>query len=321
MMDTVDFHLRFPEPDFKDLPWHRHLSDWEGICDRLEEAPSGVHRHPVLFVSYSGILYALKELPGETAKVLKDGWLRTGDVGNMNARGYVTITDRKKDMILVSGFNVYPNEIEGVVAMHPGVLECAAIGVPDEHSGEAGLRTVEVGESRRRTAPGLLARHPDKKHAVNLSPKAEDTLLQTLKSDSQKARRNAVVVLGCFRVAAAVPSLTGLLTDRDLREDALEAIVRIGGESALGELTTYCRDSDPLVRRAAVEAIAALGTERGMKAILPLLSDPAEDVRMEAALALARFKSNEEARRALERVGITSGRLHEIAEWVVGRKN
>jgi long-chain acyl-CoA synthetase len=55
----------------------------------------------------------------------------------MDARGYVTITDRKKDMILVSGFNVYPNEIEGVVAMHAGVLECAAVGVPDDKSGEA----------------------------------------------------------------------------------------------------------------------------------------------------------------------------------------
>ena len=52
--------------------------------------------------------------------MLHDGWLKTGDVGNMNAKGYVTITDRKKDMILVSGFNVYPNEIESVVAMHPG---------------------------------------------------------------------------------------------------------------------------------------------------------------------------------------------------------
>jgi long-chain acyl-CoA synthetase len=75
--------------------------------------------------------------PGETAKVLQDGWLKTGDIGHMNAEGYFTITDRKKDMILVSGFNVYPNEIENVVATHPGVLECGAVGVPDERSGEA----------------------------------------------------------------------------------------------------------------------------------------------------------------------------------------
>ncbi|MBL8515609.1 MAG: long-chain-fatty-acid--CoA ligase [Betaproteobacteria bacterium] len=76
--------------------------------------------------------------PDETAKVMfDDGFFRSGDIGVMEANGYIKIVDRKKDMILVSGFNVYPNEIEDVVAMHPGVMECAAVGVPDEHSGEA----------------------------------------------------------------------------------------------------------------------------------------------------------------------------------------
>jgi long-chain acyl-CoA synthetase len=76
--------------------------------------------------------------PDETAKVMTpDGYFKSGDVGVMDERGYVTIVDRKKDMILVSGFNVYPNELENVIAAHPGVLECACIGVPDEHSGEA----------------------------------------------------------------------------------------------------------------------------------------------------------------------------------------
>jgi long-chain acyl-CoA synthetase len=74
--------------------------------------------------------------PDETAKVLREGFLHTGDVGIMDEKGFIRIVDRKKDMILVSGFNVYPNEIEQVVAMHPGVLEVAAIGVPDQHSGE-----------------------------------------------------------------------------------------------------------------------------------------------------------------------------------------
>jgi long-chain acyl-CoA synthetase len=75
--------------------------------------------------------------PDETAKVLdKEGFLHTGDIGVMDEQGFIRIVDRKKDMILVSGFNVYPNELEQVVAMHPGVLEVAAIGVPDEHSGE-----------------------------------------------------------------------------------------------------------------------------------------------------------------------------------------
>src|SRR5881394_162151 len=75
--------------------------------------------------------------PDETAKVISaDGFFATGDIGVMDEKGYVRIVDRKKDMILVSGFNVYPNEIEAVVAALPGVLECAAIGVPDERSGE-----------------------------------------------------------------------------------------------------------------------------------------------------------------------------------------
>jgi long-chain acyl-CoA synthetase len=75
--------------------------------------------------------------PDETAKVLgQDGFLHTGDIGIMDDKGFIRIVDRKKDMILVSGFNVYPNEIEQVVATHPGVLECAVIGVADEHSGE-----------------------------------------------------------------------------------------------------------------------------------------------------------------------------------------
>ena len=76
--------------------------------------------------------------PEETAKVMTaDGFFRSGDIGIMDEKGHTRIVDRKKDMILVSGFNVYPNEIEGVVMMLPGVLECAAVGVPDEHSSEA----------------------------------------------------------------------------------------------------------------------------------------------------------------------------------------
>jgi long-chain acyl-CoA synthetase len=75
--------------------------------------------------------------PDETAKVmLPGGWLRTGDIGRMDERGYVFIEDRKKDMILVSGFNVYPNEVEAIAAGHPGILEVAAVAQADEHSGE-----------------------------------------------------------------------------------------------------------------------------------------------------------------------------------------
>jgi long-chain acyl-CoA synthetase len=74
--------------------------------------------------------------PDETEKVMFGDWLRTGDIGRMDDKGFVYIEDRKKDMILVSGFNVYPNEIESVVAEHPGVLEVAAVAQPDENSGE-----------------------------------------------------------------------------------------------------------------------------------------------------------------------------------------
>ncbi|MDQ2821922.1 MAG: long-chain-fatty-acid--CoA ligase [Pseudomonadota bacterium] len=74
----------------------------------------------------------------ETAQSMtEDGFFKTGDIGIMDERGYTRIVDRKKDMIIVSGFNVYPNEVEGVVAAHPGVLECAVVGVPDANSGEA----------------------------------------------------------------------------------------------------------------------------------------------------------------------------------------
>ncbi len=75
--------------------------------------------------------------PDETAKTMHDGWLLTGDIAVMDPDGYFRIVDRKKDMVVVSGFNVYPNEIEECLSKHPGILECAVIGVPDEASGEA----------------------------------------------------------------------------------------------------------------------------------------------------------------------------------------
>ncbi len=94
--------------------------------------------------------------PDETAKVLTaDGWLRTGDMGFMDPRGYFKITDRKKDMIIVSGFKVFPNEIEDVVMMHPGVLEAAAIGVKDPKSGEA-VKVIVVKKDTELTEQALL---------------------------------------------------------------------------------------------------------------------------------------------------------------------
>jgi long-chain acyl-CoA synthetase len=89
-------------------------------------------------VSGPQVMKGYWQRPDETALILsKDGWLKTGDIGVMDDEGFIKIVDRKKDMILVSGFNVYPNEIEDVIATHPKVLEVAAVGVPDEHSTEA----------------------------------------------------------------------------------------------------------------------------------------------------------------------------------------
>ncbi len=95
--------------------------------------------------------------PDETAKVMtQDGYLRTGDIARVDERGYVTIVDRQKDMIIVSGFNVYPNEIEDVVMSHPGVHEVGAIGVPDQKSGEA-VKIVVVRKDPALTDVELIA--------------------------------------------------------------------------------------------------------------------------------------------------------------------
>jgi len=94
--------------------------------------------------------------PDETRKVFTtDGFLKTGDIATIDARGYVYILDRKKDMILVSGFNVYPNEVEAAVMQHPDVLEVAAVGVPDEHSGEA-VKLFVIRKNNRLTEEALL---------------------------------------------------------------------------------------------------------------------------------------------------------------------
>jgi long-chain acyl-CoA synthetase len=95
--------------------------------------------------------------PAETAHAMTaDGYFKTGDIGTMDARGYIRIVDRKKDMINVSGFNVYPNEIENVVMMHEGVVECAVVGVPDRKSGEA-VKLYVVRRDERLKAQQLIA--------------------------------------------------------------------------------------------------------------------------------------------------------------------
>ena len=97
------------------------------------------------------------QLPDETENVmLPDGFIRTGDIAQIDEKGFVHIVDRKKDMILVSGFNVYPNEIEEVVQSHPDVLEAGVVGVPDPKSGEA-VKLVVVKKDPDLTSEDLIA--------------------------------------------------------------------------------------------------------------------------------------------------------------------
>ena len=106
------------------------LAPWNGLDPREEHTGEICIRGPQVMAGYW-----LR--PDETANAMRDGWLLSGDLGHMDLDGFVYITDRKKDMILVSGFNVYPNEIEEVLSGCPGVMECAAVGVPDAKTGEA----------------------------------------------------------------------------------------------------------------------------------------------------------------------------------------
>lgn len=89
-----------------------------------------------LFIKGPQVMQGYWQRPDETARSLSDGWLATGDIAQMDDEGYLEIVDRKKDMILVSGFNVYPNEVEATIAEHPGVIDTAVVGVPDDETGE-----------------------------------------------------------------------------------------------------------------------------------------------------------------------------------------
>ena len=117
------------------------------IDDQGREVPLGEPGE--IAIKGPQVMQGYWQRPDETALVMTpEGFFKSGDVGEMDARGYIKIVDRKKDMIVVSGFKVFPNEIEGVVASHPGVLECAVIGVPDAGSGEAVMLFVVRKDSR-----------------------------------------------------------------------------------------------------------------------------------------------------------------------------
>jgi len=127
------------------VPFHRNKRDSIGVpAPGTDVRIVDTDGHDVatgvageLLVRGPQVMIGYWQRPDETARVLKDGWLATGDVAVADDDGYLYIVDRKKDMILVSGFNVYPNEVEAVIASHPGVAEVAVVGTPDETSGEA----------------------------------------------------------------------------------------------------------------------------------------------------------------------------------------
>ena len=135
--------------------------------------------------------------PEATAEVLDaEGWFKSGDIAVIDPDGFVRIVDRKKDMIIVSGFNVYPNEIEDVIMAHPKVANCAVIGVPDERSGEAVKLFIEEKERSRRksTADGykwLLERFPFK---GQLSDIASSDLARTLKAIKSRSTYDHALV-------------------------------------------------------------------------------------------------------------------------------
>lgn len=94
--------------------------------------------------------------PGETAQVLRDGWLLTGDMGRMDSDGFFYVVDRKKELILTGGYNVFPREVEEVLYGHPAVAEAATIGVPDAHRGEVVKAFLVLKEGQRATADDII---------------------------------------------------------------------------------------------------------------------------------------------------------------------
>jgi long-chain acyl-CoA synthetase len=119
--------------------------------DEVEDGDAGeiVIRGPNVFAGYW-------RRPEETRASLRDGWLRTGDVAYRDDDGYLHIVDRTKDIIIVSGFNVFPSEVEDTIASHPSVAECAVLGVPDERTGEAVKALVVVRPGERVTEEEIL---------------------------------------------------------------------------------------------------------------------------------------------------------------------
>jgi acyl-CoA synthetase (AMP-forming)/AMP-acid ligase II len=119
--------------------------------------------------------------PDKTAEAIIDGWLHTGDLGHIDSEGYLHITDRKKDVIISGGFNVYPSEVEQVIWSHPAVMDCAVIGVPDDQWGEAVKAVVELRGGMTATPEELIALCKDRLGSVK-APKSVDFIAELPRS-------------------------------------------------------------------------------------------------------------------------------------------
>jgi acyl-CoA synthetase (AMP-forming)/AMP-acid ligase II len=129
--------------------------------------------------------------PELTAEAVKDGWLHTGDLARVDSRGYIYIVDRKKDMIVSGGFNVYPNEVESVLYQHPAVFEVCVVGVPDERWGESVKAVVVLKPGAQATADDLVAVCRDRIAGYKL-PRSVDFVNELPKNASGKLARKEV---------------------------------------------------------------------------------------------------------------------------------
>jgi long-chain acyl-CoA synthetase len=158
------------------------------IDDKGIEVPQGTEGE--LCVKGPQVMQGYYKQKAETEKVFIDGWLKTGDVAVMLDNGFFKIVDRKKDMILVSGFNVYPNEVEDAIASHPGVLEVAAVGIPDEHSGEV-VKVFVVKKDEGLTEQDVIA-HAKKSLTNYKVPKLVEFRTELPKTNVGKILRRAL---------------------------------------------------------------------------------------------------------------------------------
>jgi long-chain acyl-CoA synthetase len=142
------------------------------------------------------LMRGYRELPAETAEALRDGWLYTSDIGELDADGYLFIRDRKKDMVIVGGFNVYPREVEEALFSHPAVREAAVVGVPDDYRGEALVACVVPGDSAI-TSEALLEYLAGRlvKYKIPRELRLVEALPKTGigKTDKQQLRRDVTV--------------------------------------------------------------------------------------------------------------------------------